>query len=498
MATLDLNSLFPEGEDGSRRPLPKQLEFFNKALDARGPSNIAYFGGYGSGKSLILVITMLAQAIAFGGEYVICREFMPELRRTTMKLFHEICPKDLIIDKKDAIAETRIKSAKGFATFYFVGLDEPDKLDSLNLDGAGIDEASQTTENAFLKLQGRLRGKKGLRKLLLVGNPAGHDYVYRYFIDKRCFVDFFHPTLARTITAAEQKAQYFLINAPSTENRHLPADYLQKMFSTYSKERIQRDVYGSFDTFEGQVYTEFARSIHVLPEFRIPDDWERHIRIDHGFRAPACVLFFAISPDGAVYVYREWYHTEHVIKEIILGNEKEDKHGFYETIAPNEIILTAKIDPAVMQHDGKDKTSKYDEYLLHWNKLDKLPPLGLAKNTVDLGIDRVKQYLKPHPKTNKPLLYILDTCVNLLEEITTYKYQPLLSNQEGKKDQHEKPQKVKDHALDALRYMIVDLPEPYTIEGLDETRKAFSQARHRLAEELDAIKDPVTKDPFRD
>jgi hypothetical protein len=44
---------------------------------------MAYFGGVGSGKSLILCITMLIQGIMHGGEYVIARQYMPELKRTT-------------------------------------------------------------------------------------------------------------------------------------------------------------------------------------------------------------------------------------------------------------------------------------------------------------------------------------------------------------------------------------------------------------------------------
>lgn len=494
MATIDLNALFPEGTSGSRRPLPKQKEFFNAALDPKGPSNIAYFGGYGSGKSLILVITMIALGIVYGGDYVIARQYMPELRRTTMRLFHEIVPKDLLIEWKEAAGECKIKSAQGEATYFFVGLDEAEKLDSLNLSGIGIDEASQTTEEAYLKLQGRLRNKKGLRKSLLVGNPKGHDYVYKYFLEKKCFQDFYHPTLRRVVTADEQKAQYKLIKAPSTENVHLSPDYLQKMFATYSKERIQRDVYGSFDSFEGQVYTEFDRQIHVVQPFRIPETWERHIRIDHGFRNPAAVLFFAISPDGEVYVYREWYKTEHLIKEILHGNPKEQKEGFLKSIQPWEKFLTAKIDPSVKAHDGKDKTSKYDEYVANWPET--LPPLTMAKNDVTVGIDRVKSYLKLHPKLKKPLLYIFDTCTNLLEEITTYRYQELRPNQEGRRAEYEKPVKNKDHALDALRYMIVDLPEPYKIDYEENRHLKYRTSEITLQDELKESIAPKHKDPF--
>ncbi len=500
MSVINLNKLFPAADDGSQGPLPKQQQFLNLMTDPNGPSNIAYFGGYGSGKSLILVVSQLTLGIIYGGEYVIARQFMPELRRTTMRLFHELCPPELIIEKKDAVAETVIKSANGTARFYFVALDEPEKLDSLNLDGAGIDEASQTTEEAFLKLQGRLRGKKGLRKLVAVGNPKGHNYVFKYFVSKTVFKEYTSPITKKLITVEDQKKDYHLIQAPSTENKHLPAGYLEKMLSTYSKERIKRDIEGSFDSFEGQVYSEFDRAIHVVRPFRIPSNWKRHLRLDGGFRNPAAVLFAAISPDGDVYVYKELYQREWLVKEIVLGDSKSTpkKIGLVDMIKGAGSFETAKIDPATKQRRGQTGESDYDEYRRHWP--DSLPVLQLAKNAVEMGIDRVKQYLKPHPKTGKPSLYVFETCTNILEEITTYQYPDLKPNEQGMKAEKEAPRKVDDHLLDCLRYLILDLPTPYAldVEEIDRHKK-YSRIEIMMQDEIASFKKPKERpDPFED
>lgn len=497
---IDLTKLFPVSPiDGSQGPLPKQQEFLDCLLNHPEIRNIAYFGGYGSGKSLILCIANILQGVMYGGEYVIARQYMPELRRTTMRIFHEMLPPELILEKKDAVAETVIKSVNGTARFYFVGLDEPEKLDSLSLDGASIDEASQTTEEAFLKLKGRLRGTRGLKKMLLVGNPKGHDYVYKNFINQNHFKEFIHPVNKRVITEEEQKKEYRLILAPSTENRHLDDNYIQGMLSTYSPERIKRDIYGSFDSFEGQVYSEFDRGSHVIRPFRIPDNWDRHIRIDHGYKNPAAVLFFAISPDGDVYVYRELYVREWLIRQIVNGDKKEKKHGIFNHIQGVRSFKSAKIDPSTKARRGTTGESDFDEYWKQWPEKDKLP-LQLAKNAVELGIDRVKQYLKPHPKTNRPSLYFFDTCINLLEEITTYKYPELGPGEVGKKSDKEAPLKVNDHALDALRYMILDLPIPYTLELRSEDRH-LKYTRSEISMQDDfakACKPQEPKDPFSD
>ena len=483
---LDLNKyIFPADDNGNHSPLPKQKQFFDLAFDPKGPKCLGYYGGVGSGKSVVLCGTLLSQGIVYGGEYVISRQFMPELRRTTMKTFLEMIPPELLIEHRVADAEIRVKSNTGKpAVFYFVGLDEPNKLLSLNLSGAGIDEASEVSEESFLLLLNRLRNKQGLRKLFIVGNPRGHNWVYRRFIQK---IDLKNPE------------SFHLIQAPTTENTHLPLGYVQGMLDTYSPERIKRDVYGSFDSFEGMVYHEFERYKHVVRPFRIPKEWERHIRIDHGYRNPAAILFFAVSPDGEVYVYHEIYQREWLISELIKGDKKSNKYGLLSYIKGSESFKTAKIDPSTKARRGTTGESDYDEYRRHWP--EQLPPLQMAKNDVQVGIDRIKTYLKINPKNNKPMLYVFDTCVNLLEEISTYRYPELRPSEQGTKAEKENPLKVDDHALDALRYMIIDLPEPYRKE-IDELerRKKYSKTELQFQDEIKALKSPDKNknDPWGD
>lgn len=458
------------------------------ANDPEGPQCVAYFGGVGSGKSVVLCGTMLGQGIMYGGEYVISRLYMPELRRTTMKTFLEMVPAELLIEHRVADAEVWVKSASGKpAVFYFVGLDEPTKLLSLNLSGAGIDEGSEVSQEAFLLLLNRLRNKLGLRKLLVVGNPRGHNWVYQLFVAKK---------------GLKNPNNYQMILAPTTENIHLPTGYVQNMLDTYSPERIKRDVFGSFDSFEGQVYSEFDREMHVVRPFRIPASWPRHIRMDHGFRNPAAFLFFAISPDGEVFLYKEIYQREWLIEELINGKKQHGKilPGLKQSLNKDaDSFKTAKIDPSTRRRDGKRGESDFDEYVRHWP--DKLPPLGLAKNDVELGVDRVKLYLKIHPKTKAPSLFIFETCQNTIEEISTYRYPELRPAEQGSKNEKENPLKVHDHAMDALRYMIIDLPEPYKPEPNENERfEKYTNIEIKFQDELKAMKQPRTDktDPWQD
>lgn len=485
---IDLNLAFPEGVDGLRRPLPKQSLFLQQALmppNKGGPKYIAYVGGIGSGKTLIGCITMIAMAVQYPGDYLVCRQFMPELKITTLKTFLELCPKELIEEYRVADSLIKIKCPGGkFSTIYFRQLEEPDKFRSMNLSGFLIDEGNQVSEESFMLLQGRLRGP-GLRKGFIVSNPSGHDWLYRWFFLKDHIVN------------EDMKKQFYLIKAPSTENVHLPDGYIESLKATWSEDRIKREIDGSFDAFEGMVYNEFRRDVHVIKPFKLPDEWPRHIRIDHGYRNPAAILFFAVGPDGEVYLYRELYVQEWLISEILLGRNRLGKaEAGAVSMGRLERFQTAKIDPSTKNRRGTTGESDFDEYRRHWP--EDWPGLQMANNDVQLGIERVKSYLKVDPYNNKPLLYIFDTCTNALEEMTQYRYPDLKPNQEGRVSEKEKPMKVNDHAMDALRYMIIDLPERYQYVDDINKRLKYNTLERSLYMDLQKFKKPKIKDPWGD
>jgi phage terminase large subunit len=486
---IDLNKCWPQAADGSHSALPKQQLFLDKILDPNGPKFVRYVGGIGSGKSVSGCIAVLSCAVLYPGDYFIGRQFMPELRDTTYKTFLDICPKELVLEHRVAEATVRIKCANGgFSNVMFRGLEEPDKHRSLNLNAFYIDEANQVSEEAFLLLQGRLRGRH-VRKGFLTMNTGGHDWSWRYFVSKQEF------------TNDWIKEQFFNIKAPSTENVHLPNGYVESMMASWSEDRIKREILADEDSFEGQVYSEFRRDIHVVKPFRIPTNWNRHIRIDHGYRNPAAVLYFAVNGEGEVFLYREFYKREWLIKELFDG--KKEGVNFTAGIKAlarlghedAERFVDAKIDPSTKNRSGVDGTSPYDEYYRCWP--NQWPILGFAKNDVQVGIERVKQYLKPHPKTGRPLLYIFESCKETLDEISTYRYPELKTGESDKRAEPEKPRKVHDHAMDALRYMIVDLPDPTAPPPEAEKTKANTLER-KLAMELHAIKNPPQRDPWRD
>lgn len=481
MATIDLSKLFPAGSDGTHKPLPRQREFLQKVLDPKGPQFVAYYGGFGSGKTVVLCTAILTQAVMYGGEYLIGRHFMPELRRTTMKAFLDMCPKELILEVRVADAEVHLRSQNGKAIVYFLGLEEPGKIDSMNLSGFAIDEASQTTEEAFLRLQGRLRNTKGFRKGLLVGNPKGKDHVYRYFVSKTA-------VQANELQTVEQaRADYHMIVAPTRENKHLDPMYVQRMLSTYSPERIKRDVDGSFDSFEGMIYNEFDRTIHVVQPYEIPDSWTRIIGQDHGFTNAAASVFGAVDEDGNIVIYDELYLNETLIEDI--SKKIGQKIG-------RDKISGIYIDPSTKAKRNQAGGVAYSDFSIYLDNLPKAVPLICANNDVSPGINRVKAFLRVNEKSKKPKLTIFNTCTYLIEEIGEYRWAELTANQEGSKNQKEEPRKYNDHSVDALRYLIMSRPDPSKV--VDRSKAEFPSMSGAIKKDFENLRKPKERDPFGD
>jgi phage terminase large subunit len=495
---IDLNSCFPAPLDPEtpQGPLPKQQQFLNLALAPDIPKYIRYVGGIGSGKSLIGCITVLSWAVQYPGTYLISRQFMPELRDTTYKTFLEVCPKELIVKHHIAESTITIKSNGGLAVILFRGLEEPDKLRSLNLNAFYIDEANQVKEHAFTLLQGRLRGRY-VRKGIITQNSGGHDWSWRWFVKK----DLFKTKLAMS--------QFVNISAPSTENVHLPPDYVSTILDTWTPERIQREIYANEDSFEGMVYHEFRYDIHVIQPFRLDENWTRTIGADHGYRNPACWIWGAVDGDENIYIYKEFYEREWVIDEIcngkidkLTGERIPDKPGIYQLLG-GKIPEGAWMDPSTKREEGQGKGGSAKSESIWDLYLKALPddfPLLPANRKKKAGIDRVKQYMKVNPHTKRPKLFIFNTCTHLIDEISRYRYAEIPLSRVGTVAEKEEPMKIDDHACDALRYLIMSRPEPYVSpeDWYKERKVDYNSLEGRLHRDLEAIRKPRVADPFED
>ena len=192
------------------------------------------------------------------------------------------------------------------------------------------------------------------------------------------------------------------------------------------------------------VYPEVSKAIiQDIPDFdKMSKGWERVIAADFGIRNPTAVLFGAISPEGILYIYQMYYKADALLPE-----HAKNIKPMVNSI-PAGLIRFMVGDPAMKNRsadvvNGKSVQALYQEYNLYFSE---------GNNRIEAGILRVNSYI------NRGRLKIFrHACADLVREITNYKYPELSMDDEKNLD--ENPIKYNDHACDALRYMMMRLPE---------------------------------------
>lgn len=416
-------------------------------------------GGVGSGKSLASAVKAgLACIQCPGTQGLVGRQTMPSLKATAMKVLLEgdemppVIPPELIRKRVKEDGGESVTLVNGSEILFRSFQDwNPEKLLSLNLGWVWLEEASEATLSIWNVLMSRLRRSTGPRQAWGSTNPDGHDWIWK--ISHR--------------DAGQCLAERFEVN--THDNPHLPPDFMERM-ALMPKIWQKRMIYGSCDTATGQIWDEWRSEIHAYDPFELPYDWRRIVSLDHGRRNPTCVLWARVDRDGNVWVEDEYYEPGLV--------EAHATAMFAKQPATRGLVI--KADPSVFAK-GHDDVSIADVYAKHGVKLRR------AVNDVGAGLDRVSEYLKPdlkieypheHPKRGQapsPRVFVSRRCANLISEIPDYRWKDLSPSAERNADEPEVPRKKDDHACDAFRYLLADLPRPSSV--IDPNRELEREQR---------------------
>jgi hypothetical protein len=131
----------------------------------------------------------------------------------------------------------------------FRAVEEFERLRGSNLAWFGLDELTYTSEEAWMRLEGRLRDPKANRLCgFAVWTPKGYDWVYERFIESSI-------------------AGYETVVASPFENNHLlerVPDYYDRLKSSYDERFYQQEVLGEYlNLHAGRVYRAFQRTGNV-------------------------------------------------------------------------------------------------------------------------------------------------------------------------------------------------------------------------------------------
>ena len=230
----------------------------------------------------------------------------------------------------------------------------------------------------------------------------------------------------------------------SYDNPYIDSAELDDIKKNFPEDQQQVRLHGKFVEFSGLVYREFDRNIHVVDRFEIPSNWTRIRAIDPGINNPTACIWWAISPDGDHYIYDEYEESD-------LNIETNTKNIKAQTGLDR--ISVTYIDPSACNRNPAHPELKSirDEYSRF--KLYTKP----ANNDVLYGLNKVRSLMKVDETTGQPLLHIFKDCVKTIREISRYRWDEHRFHKDDKNNK-EKPKKVMDHLMDAMRYIAASNP----------------------------------------
>lgn len=253
-----------------------------------------YQGGFGSGKtfagSLLGVLLCLKYPKIIG---LVGAQTYALVRDTTLTSYFEHLSnigfkegREFSFNKSEKILELKNGSRVLFRHF-----DEPNKLKSLNLGFAEIEEMSDVPEETFKMLLGRMRQTV---------QADWKDFTYRIFghtnpENRRGWI---YNTFVKS-----KRPNYRLIMAPSTENIHLPKDFCKDLKRAYDEKYYKMNVLGEFEEGDNAlVVRDFTEE--NIRKLNYNEGLDLHITCDFNVD-PMCWLI-AHKDDSKVYFIDEF------------------------------------------------------------------------------------------------------------------------------------------------------------------------------------------------
>ena len=258
--------------------------------------------------------------------------------------------------------------------------------------------------------------------MYLTCNPGGvgHIWVKRLFIDKD-YTENENPEDYKFIPALVYENEYIMKNDP---------DYV-KALESLPEDRKKAMLYGDWDIFEGQFFTEFKRSVHVIEPFEIPKDWYIYFVMDYGLDMLAG-YWIAVDYNNHAYVFREVYQPNLLVSQARDLIKSMTNENVYIYLAPpdlwNRHKETGKSTADIFAEGGIDLYKTNNDRIQGWLQMKEW--LKVYKDEQSCDAARLK---------------IFSTCKNLIRCL------PQLQHDEKKiGDVATEPHEI-THAPDAIR-----------------------------------------------
>lgn len=411
-------------------PYPKQIQFFNSIKRF-----IAYGGARGGGKSWAARTKAVLLALNYTGiQILLVRRTFVELKENhvipLMLLLRDIAKYNA--QDKEFLFPNSSRIKLGYCAA---------ESDVLQYQGQAYDvifmeEATHFTEFQYTTLMESNRSSgliqaKFTPRMYFTCNPGGvgHNWVKRLFVDRQ-FQGKENPDNYDFISSTVYDNEYLMTNNP---------EYVENL-ENLPEMRRKAMLYGDWDAFEGQYFSEFSREMHVIEPFEIPDSWRRYITLDYGLDMLAA-YWIALDTHNKAYVYKELYKSGLIISDAAKEIKAVTSEPIHLTFAPPDLWNRR-------QETGKSAAQLFQECGIRFTK---------SNNNRIQGWYNLKEWLKPYKDEQgiwTARLVITRNCTNLIRCL------PMLQcDDKNPNDVANDPHEL-THGPDAIRGFIAGRPAP--------------------------------------
>lgn len=406
----------------------RQKEFLFATED-----EVLFGGSAGGGKSYGQVLDAFLYAMKYPkSKQIILRRTFPELEKSIIRTVMDVYPQEVFKYNSQKHSGT-FKNGAILDFGYINGENDVYQYQSAEYDMIRFDELTHFTESMYIYLISRLRGANPYPKQVKSSsNPGnvGHAWVKARFIDQA-------PPDTTIITPAGTRR---FIPSSVHDNIFLMKDdpgYLTRM-ENLPEDQKRALLYGDWDVFEGQYFTEFRRELHVIDPFPIPAHWRRYRALDYGLDMLAC-LWAAFDELGNAYIYKEYCKPDLLVSKAAEAIKERTTEEIRCTYAPADLWGRSR-------DTGKTQAEIFASNGVHL--------VQVQNGRID-GWLNLKEWLRPVPDgtgKEKPQLQIFSTCTELIRCI------PLLQHDDKNPSDCDTQPHENTHAPDALRYLMDGRP----------------------------------------